>query len=314
MIPFVRDFTFDYARVQSVSPLIRRIVARNPGPFTFTGTGTYLIGQDAPGAEIFVIDPGPELDEHLDAILAATAGQRLTRIFVTHAHMDHSPLARVLAARTGAVIYAGPEPCQPSNGGVRLEAGDDLSFAPDIPLRDGDLFRADGWTLEALATPGHTASHYGYVLQDEQALFPGDCVMGWSTTIISPPDGDMGAYMATLARIRARNFAVLWPTHGPPITQTDPFMDAYIAHRRLREVQILRALEVEGAATIRSLVPKLYAGIEARLYPAASHSLLAHLIDLTRRGLVDCEGPPAIGALYRAVASDGFAPGNAVAG
>lgn len=314
MIPFVRDFTFDYAQVQSVSPLIRRIVARNPGPFTFTGTGTYLIGHDGPGAEVFVIDPGPELEEHLDAILAATAGQRLTRIFVTHAHMDHSPLARVLAARTGAVIYAGPEPCQPSEGGVRLEAGDDLTFVPDIPLRDGDLFKADGWTLEALATPGHTASHYGYVLQDEQALFPGDCVMGWSTTIISPPDGDMGAYMATLARIRARNFAVLWPTHGPPITQTAPFLDAYIAHRRQREVQILRALERQGTATIRSLVPQLYAGIETRLYPAASHSVLAHLIDLTRRGLVDCEGPPAIGALYRAIASEGFAPGSAATG
>ena len=302
MIPFVHHFEFDYAQVKSVSPLIRRIVARNPGPFTFTGTGTYLIGRDEPGAEIFVIDPGPELGEHLDAILAATAGQRLTRIFVTHAHMDHSPLARPLAERTGAVIHAGPEPCQPSNGGIRLEAGDDLSFAPDVPLRDGDLFSADGWTLEALATPGHTANHYGYVLQDEQALFPGDCVMGWSTTIISPPDGDMGAYMATLARIRARDFAVMWPTHGPPVTQTGPFMDAYIAHRRQREAQIVTALQERGEATIRCLVPELYAAVETRLYPAASHSMLAHLIDLVRRGVVNCEGAPAIGSVYRTVA------------
>ena len=302
MIPFVRDFDFDYAQVKSVSPLIRRIVARNPGPFTFTGTGTYLIGRDEPGAEIFVIDPGPELEEHLDAILAATAGQRLTRIFVTHAHMDHSPLARPLAARTGAVIYAGPEPCQPSNGGIRLEAGDDLSFTPDVPLHDGERFSADGWTLEALATPGHTASHYGYVLQNEQALFPGDCVMGWSTTIISPPDGDMGAYMATLARIRARQFAVLWPTHGPPITQPGPFLDAYIAHRRHREAQIVEALQRRGQATIRCMVPELYAGVETRLYPAASHSMLAHLIELVRRGVVDCQGTPAIGSVYRTVA------------
>lgn len=304
MIPFVRDFAFDYARVQSVSPLIRRIVARNPGPFTFTGTGTYLIGRDEPGAEIFVIDPGPELDEHLDAILEATAGQRLTRIFVTHAHMDHSPLARALAARTGAVIYAGPEPCQPSNGAIRLEAGDDLSFTPDVPLRDGELFSADGWTLEALATPGHTASHYGYVLQDEQALFPGDCVMGWSTTIISPPDGDMGAYMATLARIRARGFSTLWPTHGPPITQPGPFLDAYIAHRRQREAQIVEALARHGSAKIRTLVPELYAGIETRLYPAASHSMLAHLIELVRRGVVESDGAPAIDTVYRAARSD----------
>jgi glyoxylase-like metal-dependent hydrolase (beta-lactamase superfamily II) len=304
MIPFVRDFAFDYARVQGVSPLIRRIVARNPGPFTFTGTGTYLIGRDEPGAEVFVIDPGPELDEHLDAILEATAGQRLTRIFVTHAHMDHSPLARVLAGRTGAVIYAGPEPCQPSNGAIRLEAGDDLSFRPDVPLRDGDLFSADGWTLEALATPGHTASHYGYVLQDEQALFPGDCVMGWSTTIISPPDGDMGAYMATLARIRARSFSTLWPTHGPPITQPGPFLDAYIAHRRQREAQIIAALARHGSAKIRTLVPELYAGIETRLYPAASHSMLAHLIELVRRGAVACDGAPAIGSVYRSVRTD----------
>lgn len=304
MIPFVRDFEFDYAQVSSVSPLIRRIVARNPGPFTFTGTGTYLIGRDEPGAEVFVIDPGPELDEHLAAILAATAGQRLTRIFVTHAHMDHSPLARSLAERTGAVIYAGPEPCQPSNGGIRLEAGDDLSFTPDVPLRDGELFSADGWTLEALATPGHTASHYGYVLQDEQALFPGDCVMGWSTTIISPPDGDMGAYMATLARIRARGFSTLWPTHGPPITQPGPFLDAYIAHRRQREAQIVEALAHRGSAKIRTLVPELYAGIETRLYPAASHSMLAHLIELVRRGVVESDGAPAIDTVYRAVRSD----------
>lgn len=151
MIPFVRDFDFDYARVKSVSPPIRRIVARNPGLFTFTGAGTCLIGRDEPGAEIFVIDPGPDLDEHLDAILAFTAGQRLTRIFASQAHMDRSPLARPLAGRTGAVVYAGPEPSQPSHGGIRLEAGDDLSFTPAVPLGHGELFSADGWTLEALA-------------------------------------------------------------------------------------------------------------------------------------------------------------------
>lgn len=295
MIPFVREMAFEYGVVQQVSPLIRRIVARNPGPFTFHGTGTYLVGQ----GDVAVIDPGPELTEHLDAILAATAGERVTHVFVTHAHLDHTPLAHPLAALTGARVHAGAEPCIPSDGEVRMEAGDDLSFRADIALEDGDTFTGPGWTLEAVHTPGHTSSHYAYRLVEEHALFPGDCVMGWSTTVISPPDGNMADYMASLRRIRALAPTTLWPTHGPPVTAPGPFLEAYIAHRLERERQILTALAALGPSTIRSLVPILYAGVECRLHPAAAHSVLAHMLDLVVRGEVACEGEPDVLSCYR---------------
>jgi glyoxylase-like metal-dependent hydrolase (beta-lactamase superfamily II) len=298
MIPFVRDFDFEYGRVDQVSPLIRRVIAKNPGPFTYTGTGTYIIGQNVPGATLALIDPGPELEDHLEAILVATAGQSITHIFISHAHMDHSPLARRLADITGAVIYAGAEPCIPSDGDARLEAGDDLDFRPDVALNDGQIFNGTGWSLEAMATPGHTQSHYAYVLLEEQALFPGDCIMGWSTTVIGPPDGDMGQYMQSLRKIRAREFNTLWPTHGPPVTDIAPFVDAYIAHRLHREGLIVAALEEQGASTIRELLPHVYAGLERRLQPAACHSMLAHLIDLVRRGDVKCEDAPTISSVF----------------
>lgn len=286
--------SFEYGVVQQVSPLIRRIVARNPGPFTFHGTGTYIVGH----GEVAVIDPGPELGEHLDAILAATAGERITHIFITHAHMDHTPLARPLAELTGARVHAGAEPCIPSEGEVRMEAGDDLEFRADVALEDGDTFTGPGWTLEAVHTPGHTSSHYAYRLVEEHALFPGDCVMGWSTTVISPPDGDMADYMMSLRRLRALEPTTLWPTHGPPVTAPRPFLDAYIAHRLERERQILAELSIRGPSTIRSLVPVLYAGVERRLHPAAAHSMLAHMLDLVARGEVACEGEPDIASTY----------------
>ena len=295
MIPFVREIAFEYGAVQQVSPLIRRIVARNPGPFTFHGTGTYIVGQ----GEVAVIDPGPELGEHWDAILAATAGERISHIFITHAHLDHTPLARPLAELTGAKVHAGAEPCIPSEGEVRMEAGDDLDFRADVALEDGDTFAGPGWTLEAVHTPGHTSSHYAYRLAEENALFPGDCVMGWSTTVISPPDGDMADYMASLRRVRLLEPTTLWPTHGPPVTEPAPFLDAYIAHRLGRERQILTALAARGPSTIRELVPVLYAGVERRLHPAAAHSMLAHMLDLTFRSVVSCDGPPGIAARYR---------------
>jgi glyoxylase-like metal-dependent hydrolase (beta-lactamase superfamily II) len=284
---------FEYGVVQQVSPLIRRVVARNPGPFTFHGTGTYIVGH----GEVAVLDPGPEMVEHLDALLAATTGERVTHVFITHAHMDHTPLARPLAERTGATIYAGAEPCIPSDGEVRLEAGDDLDFRPDVALTDGEGFTGPDWTLRAMNTPGHTSSHYAFLLEQEHALFTGDCVMGWSTTVISPPDGDMGDYMRSLARVQALAPDTLWPTHGPPVTEPGPFLAAYVAHRRGREAQILDALS-EQETTIRALVPRLYAHVERRLHPAASHSMLAHLTDLVDRGLVRCDGAPGIASRY----------------
>lgn len=295
MIPFVRTMAFDYGASQQVSPLVRRVVAPNPGPFTFTGTGAHIVGH----GDVAVIDPGPDGPEHLDALMKAVARERVTHIFVTHAHLDHSPAARPLAQATGAVIYAGGEPCIPSQGDERLEAGDDLAFRPDMALADGQRFRGSGWTLEAVATPGHTANHYAFGLIEEDALFPGDCVMGWSTSVVSPPDGDMGDYMHSLAKIRDRGWRRLLPAHGPPIHNVEPFLAAYIAHRRQRSASILAGLDALGAANVRRLVALLYADIDRRLHPAAAHTVLAHLIHLVREGEVDCDGPPAINALYR---------------
>ena len=297
MIPYVRDIAFEYGACDQVSPLIRRVIADNPGPFTFTGTGTYIVGR----GEVAVIDPGPDLAEHLEAILAATAGERITHILVTHHHSDHSPLARPLQARTGALIHG----CavkdavrEEPEGAVVMEAGHDGAFVPDVDLCAGGRIEGAGWTLEAIPTPGHTSNHLCYALLEENALFSGDHIMGWSTTVIAPPDGNMGDYMESLARVRARDFAVLWPTHGAPVRQVAPFIDAYIAHRRAREAQITTAL-AEGPARIAELVPRLYADVDARLYPAAARSMLANMIELARTGRVSTDGEPGDDSLYR---------------
>jgi glyoxylase-like metal-dependent hydrolase (beta-lactamase superfamily II) len=295
VIPFVREFEFRYGRADRVSPRIRRVVAQNPGPFTYTGTGAHIVGR----GEVAVIDPGPDDERQLEAILRATAGERITHIFVTHSHLDHSPLARPLAERTGATVYAGGARCRPSGGGDRLEAGDDVAFRPDVALTDTQLFRGPDWTIEAVATPGHTANHYAFGLLEENALFPGDCVMGWSTSVVSPPDGDMGLYMRSLERIRARRYDALLPAHGPPVRRVAPFLDAYIEHRRRRETQIVQALETGGATSVRQLVARLYAETDRRLHPAACHSVLAHLLDLYRRGVVDLAGPPGMSGVWR---------------
>jgi glyoxylase-like metal-dependent hydrolase (beta-lactamase superfamily II) len=237
MIPFVRDIDFEYGRPDQVTPLIRRVVANNPGPFTFKGTGTYIVGR----GEVAVIDPGPDLEDHLAALLAATRGERIAAILTTHTHADHSPLARPLAEQTGAVIFGRAAP-----GGVaaevRVEEDDDGFFRPDVSVTDGQRIEGPGWTLEAIATPGHASNHVAYALPQENALFSGDHVMGWSTTVITPPDGDMGDYYASLERVAARDFQTLWPTHGPPITNVAPFLAAYKAHRLERERQILEQI------------------------------------------------------------------------
>lgn len=296
MIPYVRELAFEYGRVDQVSPLIRRVIANNPGPFTFTGTGTYIVGR----GEVAVIDPGPALPEHLDALLAATAGERVSHILITHHHADHSPLAVPLQAATGAVIVGCAPHMVPVEDAaeVRMEAGHDAGFAPDLDVCGGGEIAGPGWTFEAIPTPGHTANHVAYALKEEHALFTGDHVMGWSTTVIAPPDGDMTDYMRSLDRIRAPGFATLWPTHGPPVREVDPFLAAYIAHRRAREAQILGALG-DGPARIRELVPRLYADVDARLHPAAARSMLAHMIDLTRRGAIAADGEPGPDGLYR---------------
>jgi glyoxylase-like metal-dependent hydrolase (beta-lactamase superfamily II) len=293
-IPFVRDMTFEYGVPQQLTPLVRRVVAANPGPFTFRGTGVYIIGK----GEVAVIDPGPDQDGHLDVLLRAVEGERVTHIFVTHGHMDHSPAARPLAAATGAKIYASGVAVMPTESEVRMEAGDDLGFAPDLAIADGDVFHGAGWTIEALFTPGHTSHHMAYALREENALFCGDHIMGWSTTVISPPDGDMQAYLASLEKVRDRGFATLWPTHGPPVTENPSgFVQAYLDHRRAREGQILTQLAA-GRTTIKSMVPVMYADVDKGLHPAACHSVLAHMIHLVKEGRVACVGEPCIDTVY----------------
>lgn len=293
-IPFVREMDFDYGEPQQVSPLIRRVVANNPGPFTYKGTGVYMIGK----GEIALIDPGPDTPDNLDMLMRAVGDERLTHIFVTHFHKDHSPAARLLAEQTGAKIYASEialkhDPCEV----VRLEAGDDTAFAPDIVIADGERFQGPGWTLEAVATPGHTAHHMAYALAEENALFPGDHIMGWSTTIIGPPDGDMSAYLDSLQKVQDRDHATLWPTHGPPIRQPRPFIQAYLDHRLDREAQVVTQLK-SGKRVIKDMVAEMYADVDKRLHPAACHSVLAHMIRLLQLGQVSCEAPACVDSEY----------------
>jgi glyoxylase-like metal-dependent hydrolase (beta-lactamase superfamily II) len=283
MIPFVKDITFEYGACDQVSPLIRRVVANNPGPFTFLGTGTYIIGK----GQVAVIDPGPDLPEHLEAILAATAGETITDILITHHHSDHSPLAGPLKARTGARIHGCPPSRIGAADGIVVEADEDESFRPEIVIRGGELIRGPGWTLEAVAA-----------LQEENALFSGDHIMGWSTTVVSPPGGDMTAYMDSLQKVADRKFDTLWPTHGPPITEVAPFIAAYAAHRRGREAQFLACVD-KGVGRIADMVPELYAAVDRRLHPAAANSLLGHAIDLVRRGILTCDGELGPAATYR---------------
>jgi glyoxylase-like metal-dependent hydrolase (beta-lactamase superfamily II) len=294
-IPFVRELSFEYGRSDEVSPLIRRVIANNPGPFTYLGTGTYIVGH----GEVAVIDPGPDDAAHLEAILAAIDGERVSHILVTHHHADHSPLARALKERTGASIHGLAVASTPEQGDLKLEAGYD-HFAPDITVHGGETIAGSGWTIEALHTPGHTSNHICYALHEENALFSGDHIMGWSTTVITPPDGDMGDYMNSLLAVKDRKFATLWPTHGPPIREVSPFIDAYAAHRREREAQILAELAA-GSTRIKDMVPRLYAAVDQRLWPAAAHSVLAHMLELVKTGRVRTDGPPAIGSDYRLV-------------
>jgi glyoxylase-like metal-dependent hydrolase (beta-lactamase superfamily II) len=297
MIPYVRDIQFEYGRCDQVSPLIRRVICNNPGPFTFIGTGTYIVGR----GEVAVIDPGPDQPEHLEAILAAIPGEKVSHILITHHHSDHSPLAGPLQERTGAPILgcAVEDKSAADNSKVRTEAGHDLSFAPDVSLcGGGQIISGPGWTLEAIATPGHTSNHLCFALKEENACFTGDHIMGWSTTVITPPDGDMGDYFRSLDLIKARGFDVLWPTHGPPVREVGPFIDGYIAHRRAREAQVEKAVR-DGYRRIRDMVPVLYADVDPRLHPAAARSVFGHMIDLVRQGRLATDGEPSIDGEYR---------------
>jgi glyoxylase-like metal-dependent hydrolase (beta-lactamase superfamily II) len=295
-IPFKREFDFEYGRCDTLSPLIRRVVASNPGPFTFTGTGVYIVGHGT----VAMIDPGPLDAGHEAALDQALEGERVSHVLVTHHHLDHSPLAARMASRHGCKTYGRrPRRTPPAGGETRMEAGDDDSFAPNVELEDGDVLTGPGWTLEALHTPGHTSNHLCFALKEENTLFSGDHVMAWSTSVVSPPDGHMGDYISQLERIRARGFGRIWPTHGPAIDDPEAFLDAYIEHRRARERQILKQIEV-GRTTIREMVSSMYADVDKRLHPAAAHSVLAHIIHLVEQGRIEVAvgGTPNLGSTY----------------
>ncbi|MFN7107298.1 MAG: MBL fold metallo-hydrolase [Brevundimonas sp.] len=300
MIPFVRAFDFVYGRRDQVSPLIQRVIADNPGPFTFTGTGTYIVGRSEEGAEVAVIDPGPLDQAHLAALMAAVEGRRVSHVLVTHTHRDHAPLARPFAQATGARVLAARPPVRETHASGALDEDDDAEFAPDVILTGGEVVEGDGWTIEATFTPGHASNHMAFVLREENALFCGDHVMGWSTTVVAPPDGNIRQYLASLDAVIARDFDVLWPTHGASVTQVRPFLEAYRAHRLEREAQIVQRLAA-GNRTVAEMVPVLYAAVDPRLWPAASLSVLAHLIKLVEDGTAVSDIDPGLTARFRLV-------------
>jgi glyoxylase-like metal-dependent hydrolase (beta-lactamase superfamily II) len=266
-------------RTEQVHPLVRRLLAPNPSPFTFTGTQTYLVG----AGEVAVIDPGPDLPDHVEAILAALAGERVAAILCTHTHRDHSPASRAVAAATGAPIV-GCAPLALDDDGPRADAAFDFDYRPDRVLGDGEAVEGSGWRLRAVATPGHTSNHLCFALEGSGLLFTGDHVMGWSTTVVAPPDGDMAAYMRSLDLLLARDDALYLPAHGPAVEKPHSQVRALIAHRQMREKQILARLD-EGEGHIPAMVETMYRDIDPRLHPAAGRSVLAHLVDLERRGL-----------------------------
>lgn len=266
--------------LMALSPLVHRVLAPNPSPFTFTGTQTYIVGAQA----VAVIDPGPDDADHLAALIAAIAGRPVVAILCTHTHRDHSPAARPLSDLTGAPVI-GCAPLTLDDDGPRADAAFDAAYRPDRVLGDGERIDGPGWTLEAVATPGHTSNHLCFALLEEKALFSGDHVMGWSTSVISPPDGDMTAYMRSMQLLLGRDDSVYYPAHGEPIENPQRLVRGMMGHRKQREGQILRFLERHGDSAIPDMVAEMYKGVDPRLHGAAGRSVLAHLIDLDGRGL-----------------------------
>ena len=262
-----------YGVAQRLSPRIERLLAHNPSPFTFRGTGVYLVGDDK---SVAVIDPGPNDPEHIKSLLAAIGTRKVEHILVTHTHRDHSPAAASLKDATGAKTY-GYGPHARHDGDV--EEGGDHDFVPDVTVRDGDVIASKAYHLRCVFTPGHTSNHMCFALEEEGGLFTGDHVMSWSTTVVAPPDGDMGDYMKSLEKLIARKDHILYPTHGSPIVKSTRFLRAYLSHRRMRESQIARAIK-HGRNTVPLLVETLYVGLSPSLIRAASLTVEAHLLHM----------------------------------
>lgn len=298
-IPFVKDADASYGALTPVLLGVRRITANNPGPFTFTGSGVYVVGRGA----VAVIDPGPDLPEHFAALTGALAGERITHILITHTHSDHCGMARRLADTTGAPIYGfGPHPVRRrEDDAPALDEGADYSYAPDETLCDGDIVEGNGWRLEAVHTPGHLSNHLCFALPAQKALFTGDHIMGWATSVVAPPDGDMSDYIASLEKLLTRDDEIYLPTHGAPVANPHRFVRAIKTHRLMRDAQILDHLK-KGRTDIKSIVPAMYADIDKRLHKAAALNVYAHLIRLVRTGAATCDGSPRLDSAYRATA------------
>jgi glyoxylase-like metal-dependent hydrolase (beta-lactamase superfamily II) len=297
-IPFDKNLELAPETVDEPVPGIRRVMADNPGPFTFKGTMSYIIGR----GQVAIVDPGPADGRHIGALLDAVRNETVTAIFVTHTHRDHSPAVPAIKAATGATVYAeGPHrAARPLHIGEHnpLDSSGDRDFRPDVALKDGEVVAGDSWTIEAVTTPGHTANHMAYAFKENNVLFAGDHVMGWATSIVAPPDGAMSDYMASLEKLAKRSEATYFPGHGPPIGDAARFVNYYILHRKAREASILHRL-AKGETDIPSIVRAIYIGIDPRLTGAAGLSVLAHMEDLVTRGLVETDGAPAIDGVYR---------------
>jgi glyoxylase-like metal-dependent hydrolase (beta-lactamase superfamily II) len=297
-IPFNKKLDLKPGVVDEVAPGVRRVMADNPGPFTFKGTMSYIIGT----GKVAIVDPGPADPAHTAALLDAVRNETVTHIFVTHTHRDHSPGVPALKAATGATVYAeGPHrAARPLHIGEHnpLDSSGDRDFRPDVMLKDGEVVTGDGWTIEAVMTPGHTANHMAFALREQNLLFSGDHVMGWATTIVAPPDGAMSDYMDSLDKLARRGETLYLPGHGPAIPEAPRFVSYYILHRKAREASILHRLG-KGASDIPTIVRAIYIGLDPRLTGAAGLSVLAHMEDLVARGLVETDGAPAIDGVYR---------------
>jgi glyoxylase-like metal-dependent hydrolase (beta-lactamase superfamily II) len=300
-IRFDRSFDLAPGVPEEAMPGVRRLLANNPGPFTFKGTVSYIIGR----GQVAIVDPGPDDPAHIEALLQAVRGETVTHIFVTHTHRDHSPAAAALKAATGAKTYAeGPHrAARPLHTGdlKRGEASADRDFRPDVALPDGEVVAGKDWSVEAVATPGHTANHMAFALRGSDLLFSGDHVMAWSTTVVAPPDGAMSDYMASLQKLARRAERAYLPGHGGAVKDGPRYVAQLIQHRQAREAAILKRLG-KGPADIPTLVRAIYTGLDPRLVGGAGLSVLAHLEDLVARNVAATEGPPAIDGTYRLAA------------
>jgi glyoxylase-like metal-dependent hydrolase (beta-lactamase superfamily II) len=293
-IPFDRSFTGEPEKLVRLSPLVRRIVARNPGPMTFTGTCTYAVGD----GEVAIIDPGPDRPEHIAALLAALQGETVTAILVTHTHKDHSPGARALQAATGArIIGCAPHDFSRQPSGHPIDATNDSGYVPNTVLREGEAIEFKDFSLVCIETPGHAINHLAFALPQENALFSGDHVMAWSTTVVVPPEGAMRHYMTSIAKLLERDDKIYWPGHGGPVREPRNFVRALIQHRRMREKSVLAGIAA-GNTTVPAIVAKVYQGLDPALTIAAALSVTAHLEDLVERGLVRTEAAVTLGARY----------------